>query len=293
MALLSMTGYGKSESLFEGVSCLVEVRSVNNRFLDVVCKLPKELSYFENEVKSCVKGKVLRGSINVSISLGNAESSCVPKSYNASAVEAILKMAEEMKTRYGLSGSLTVDQIFSFPNILQYDNLGEEEEALRKHLLSELDCALDKLILMRKEEGENLTRALCARIKILEQTLDEIEALEPLRIQIWKDKFLERLKNLMGDFEVDSARLLQEASIVADKLDINEEITRFRSHNKLFLAALDEGGAQGKKLNFILQEMGREANTLGTKCQNAEIQALAIRLKDEIETLREQVMNIE
>lgn len=292
MSVISMTGYGKSESTFNGAACLVEVRSVNSRFLDIACKLPKELAYFENEVKGLVKAKLARGSVSVSVTLGTAEKSTVPQGYNAEAIEAYIRIAGEIKAKYGVSGEIKLEQVLAFPEVLRYDNAGSNDE-LQEHLTAEINKALDKLLAMREREGANLVKDLEARVATLETTLDEIKVLDPERITVWKEKFQERLKTLLGEVELDPARVIQEASIVADKLDINEEITRFKSHNKLFLAALNDSGAQGKKLNFILQEMGREANTLGTKCQDARIQALAIRLKDEVETMREQVCNVE
>ncbi len=293
MSVISMTGYGKSESSFNGAPCLVEVRSVNNRFLEVSCKLPKEIAYFELEIKSLIKTKLARGSVNVSVSLGAKDQNSIPQTYNVDAVESILRIAGEIKNRYHIAGEVRLEHILSMPDILLFNNDNTDTKVLEQHLLVEIQKALDALLTMRLHEGENLVRDLEAHVEILENTLDKIKTLDPQRIVIWKDKFQERLKTLLGDVELDPVRLAQEASIVADKIDINEEITRFKSHNKLFLSALHDSGAQGKKLNFILQEMGREANTLGTKCQDAQIQALAILLKDEVETMREQVMNIE
>lgn len=293
MSLFSMTGYGKSESNFHGTPCTVEVRSVNNRFLDIVCKLPKELSYFEPEIKNIIKAKLSRGSLNVVITLGANESSSIPRSYNKELVEAILNIAKNIQETHNIQGEVRLEHLLNQPEIFSYKNDSSLEDAFSSHIANELEKALSALIEMRKIEGENLKKDLLTRLDTLENTLDKIEPLDPLRIISWKEKFQERLKVLLGETEIDPARILQEASITADKLDINEEITRFRSHNKLFLKAIQEGGSQGKKMNFILQEMGREANTLGTKCQDAEIQSLAILLKDEIESMREQVMNLE
>ena len=156
-----------------------------------------------------------------------------------------------------------------------------------------LNRALQSLMQMREKEGLNLKKDLEARVYEMDKVLDEVRVLDPERIVEWKQKFEERLKALVGEAGLDPVRVTQEASVIADRLDINEEITRFKSHNKLFLSTLELGANQGKKLTFILQEMGREANTLATKCQSAKIAALAIRLKDSVETIREQTMNIE
>ncbi len=293
MSLFSMTGYGKSESDFNGMPCTVEVRSVNNRFLDIVSKLPKELAYLETEIKNLIKSKLARGSVNIFITLGGNETASIPSSYNKELVEAIVKIANDIQNTYKINGEIRLEHLLNQPEIFSYKNDSSKEEALCKHILNETEKALDALIKMRKVEGDNLEKDLLKRLNVLDSTLDKIAVLDPLRIVSWKEKFQERLKALMGETEIDPARILQEASITADKLDINEEITRFKSHNLLFANAIKEGSSQGKKLNFILQEMGREANTLGTKCQDAEIQSLAILLKDEIESMREQVMNIE
>lgn len=293
MSLFSMTGYGKSESDFNGMPCTVEVRSVNNRFLDIVSKLPKELAYLETEIKNLIKSKLARGSVNIFITLGGNEAASIPSSYNKELVEAIVRIANDIQNTYKINGEIRLEHLLNQPEFFSYKNDSSKEEALCKHILNETEKALDALIKMRKVEGENLEKDLLKRLNVLDSTLDKIAHLDPLRIVSWKEKFQERLKALMGETEIDPARILQEASITADKLDINEEITRFKSHNLLFANAIKEGSSQGKKLNFILQEMGREANTLGTKCQDAEIQSLAILLKDEIESMREQVMNIE
>lgn len=293
MSLLSMTGYGKSESNFQDTTCSVEIRSVNNRFLDITCKLPKELSYLESELKNIVKSKISRGSLNLFVTLGSGNSSSIPRSYNKELVEAYLQIAKEIQAKHGISGEVHLEHILSQPDLFTYKNDSTKEKALCEHLIQEVDKAVDALIQMRIIEGKNLEKDLLNRLEILNKTLDKIEILDPERIVSWKEKFQDRLKVLMADTEIDPSRILLEASITADKLDINEEITRFRSHNNLFAKAIQEQGPKGKKLNFILQEMGREANTLGTKCQDAEIQSLAILLKDEIESMREQVMNIE
>ena len=293
MAVLSMTGYGKTEFYFKDKQCTIEIRSVNNRFLDIVTKIPKEISFIENDLKALVKSKLYRGTINISITLKTSETEAIPVSYNEKAIEALLKITNEIKAKYNVTGNVSIENILTLPDILIYENNSEDSVLLKEKILENTEIAVQDLIEMRKQEGANLILDLKKRILHLEQLLDEIKILDPRRIVSWKEKFQERLKILLNDTEIDETRLLQEASIIADKLDINEEITRFKSHNKLFLSILEASGAQGKKLNFVLQEMGREANTLGTKSQDAKIQALAIELKDEVESMREQIMNIE
>ncbi len=292
MAILSMTGFGKSESMFNGISCVIEVRSVNNRFLDISCKLPKNLAYLENGFKNQIKDKLVRGSVIFSVTLGAGTAGNIPVSYNETAIEKFVAITKAMQTKFGVSGEIKLEHILALPEVLQFTDSGDDKEALEKHLAAELDKALDQVNEMRAKEGANLAVDLTNRVNHLNDVLSKVEVLDPQRIENWKVKFRDRLKVLLADTEIDEVRLLQEACIMADKLDIHEEITRFKSHNKLFLNALKEGGAQGKNLGFILQEMGREANTLGTKCQSAEIAALAIELKNEVECIREQSLNI-
>lgn len=288
-----MTGYGKVETTFNNHTIVIEIRSVNNRFLDISTKIPKSLSHYDFELRNRIKNKVTRGSVFLSITMDSGESGNIPTTYNESAVKAFIDIANDIKEKFNIEGNVHLEHLLSLPELIQYSDDSSNQEELEKQLASHLDTAIDQLIEMRKKEGENLVIDLKNRISTINNILNDIEKLEPNRISDWKEKFEERLKGLLQNLELDPIRLIQEASVVADRLDITEEIIRFRSHNQLFLNALQAGGSQGKKLGFILQEMGREANTLGTKCQCAQIAALAIQLKDEVETIREQVMNIE
>ncbi|MDR1759080.1 MAG: YicC family protein [Fibrobacter sp.] len=292
MSVISMTGYGKSESVFENASYSVEIRSVNNRFLDITCKLPKAVAFAETALKNLIKSRIQRGSVNVFVNIGQNEKGEAPATYSKQVVEAFLKISSEIQSAYAVPGQIQLEQILTLPGVLQYNENSANDAGIEKFLVKELDKAITSFNAMRAEEGKNLAQDLQMRIEKIESILNRIETLDSGRIPYWKNKFQERLKTLLADVEIDPVRIIQEASIIADRLDITEEIIRFRSHNKLFIAALGEESS-GKKLGFILQEMGREANTLGTKCQNAEIAALAIQLKDEIETIREQTMNIE
>ncbi len=298
MSIISMTGFGKSESTLNGTTCVIEVRSVNSRFLEISSKIPKNFAYLENDLKAIIKDKLARGSVNLSITLGEGAVGNIPLCYNKTAVSKFVEitkdMLNEMQAKYGnlIEHEIKLEHILAIPEVLQFTDVGADNEAWAAHLKNELSKALDGVIAMREKEGANLAADLTKRVAHLEDVLAKIEVLDPQRIETWKVKFKERVDALMKDSEIDDVRLLQEACIMADKLDIHEEITRFHSHNKLFLDALKKGGAQGKNLGFILQEMGREANTLGTKCQSAEIAALAIELKNEIECIREQSLNI-
>ena len=288
-----MTGFGRSESTWGDAPFTIEIRSVNNRFLEVGCKLPKPLAHLESLVRNTVRGRLTRGSITCIVSMGMGDKDTISMTYQDHLIQEYLRIAREIQKKYGVSGEVGIQQILALPDLVQFIDSGANAKELEQHLVCELEKALDVLCAMRKHEGANLAADLRSRVLRLDEILDQVQTLDSGRIAYWRDRFQTRIQELMGDSGLDPIRVLQEASIVADRLDITEEITRFRSHNQLFLHTLDEASNQGKKLNFILQEMGREANTLGTKCQTASIAALAIRLKDEVETIREQVQNIE
>jgi len=288
-----MTGYGRSDSSWRDAQFTVEVRSVNSRFLETSVKLPKSLVHLEALVRNTVRAHITRGSVSCAVTMNQGEKDSVPVAYNERLVTEFLRVTRELQAKHNLSGEITISNVLTLPDLFQFTDGGDDAKGLEAHLVSELEKALEALKKMRMEEGENLAKDLSARVARLDTILDEVAVLDPTRIQYWRDRFQSRVTELMGDSTLDPVRVLQEASIMADRLDITEEITRFRSHNQLFVKALSDGTNQGKKLNFILQEMGREANTLGTKCQTAQIAALAIALKDEAETIREQVQNIE
>lgn len=288
-----MTGYGRSDSTFADAPFSVEVRSVNGRFLETSVKLPKNLAHLETVVRSAVRAQINRGSVSCFISMTQGEKGNVPTGYNQALVIEYLRIAKLIQSEHRIPGDVTIREILALPDLLQFTDGGDLSKELEAHLLAELDKALEALKNMRLQEGMNLAADLRSRIANLDHMLTQIAKLDPERITYWRDRFQARVQELMGESTLDPVRVLQEASVIADRLDITEEITRFKSHNQLFLKALDESANQGKKLNFILQEMGREANTLGTKCQTAAIASLAIALKDEIETIREQVQNIE
>ena len=288
-----MTGYGKRESTINGVSCQIEIRSVNGRFLDVSCRLPRHLTGLENAIRTSIRTRLARGSVTCSVNLGAGERETVPVSYSEPLIREYVRLAQEIQQKFGLAGEVRLENVLALPELFSYSDSATNAGDLEAHILSEIDKTLDAVVEMRLHEGANLALDLRTRVHKIEGILERIAILDPARIQYWRDRFSERIKILMGEAELDPVRVVQEASIIADRLDITEEITRFKSHDKLFIAALDESANQGKKMNFILQEMAREANTLGTKCQSAEIASLAILLKDEVETIREQVQNIE
>jgi len=272
----------------------IEIRSVNNRFLETQLRLPRSLFALEVPLRNLIREKLHRGSVQCTVTVGSGEKMAAPDSYQPAIVRGLLQVCRKMQEDYpDIQGALTLDRILEIPDVIVWSDLLHEEEGLEFHLQSLMQEALQELQIMRAEEGANLRQDLLCRIKHLDELLDQVTAQLPGRIESVRDRMKERITQLLRDQEVDEVRLIQEVSLLADRLDISEEITRFRSHNQLFRQSLEDSGPHGKKLNFILQEMGREANTMGTKSQHPDIAHLAVACKEEVEMIREQVQNLE
>ena len=290
----SMTGYGRAEKSAKGLTVTAEVRSVNSRYLEVSSRLPRSLSARENDIKELVKSKLLRGKISIALNLVEENGSEISVTINTAAAKAYFKLLNDLKKAIKSRETVTLDHVLKFPEVLEapgVDGDDEKEWATAKEaLLSALDGAVD----MRRQEGEELRKDLKARVRQIDATLDMIDKLAGGRVAEEKARLQERVAELVADPAViDAKRLELEISIIADRLDVTEECVRFRSHNKFFLHGLENEEGSGRKLNFLTQEMNREANTIGSKANNAEIAHHVVGIKEELEKIREQLQNIE
>lgn len=300
MAIVSMTGFGKVEGMLEGRPLSVELRAVNGRFLELSVKLPRELSQFEGAVRSLLQGRLSRGSVQCVVLWGGAgERGAVATGVDRNVAAQYLKMGNELWSE--LAGrrlplreqELTLYELMQLPGVLTTGEESSDGEERWRVLLPLIEAALERLLEHRRAEGGNLERDLRNRLLRLDALLDGVERELPARLAQAKLRLEQRVAELLGEQELDPQRMHQELALLVDKIDITEEVVRFRSHNALFEASLSAEGAQGRRLGFLLQEMGREANTLGTKSQHAELQHLAIALKEELEMMREQALNLE
>ncbi|MGL1936665.1 MAG: YicC family protein [Fibrobacterales bacterium] len=292
MALQSMTGFGKSETRYKDMEISLELKSVNNRYLESNLRIPRTLSPYENEFKKLIQQKLIRGSVSLSINISSETPSLIPAGYNKALVKSYLKIATDIQKAHKIPGEVTIDQILQLQDLITYSKTELNGDLLAKQVKKQLNEALKQLIEMRSAEGDNLKKDILARIDLMDSTLKEIKKLTPKRAKDTRDKLLKRVEELMGKATLDENRLIQEISIIADKIDVTEEIVRFESHIKAFKSALKSNGPHGKKLNFLLQELLREANTLGTKSNFPEMSHRTVILKEEIETIKEQVLNI-
>jgi uncharacterized protein (TIGR00255 family) len=290
----SMTGYGQGQASRKKTTAVAEVRTVNNRYLEVSSRLPRTLALRENDVKELIRTKLSRGKISVSITLNTGSADELPVKVNLAAAKAYHKLLTDLKKSMKLQGAVTLDHLLKFPEVLETDAIDqddEEEWALARQALVE---ALDNVAEMRKREGGELLKDLVHRLRIIETTLDKIELMAKERLPQERERLLVRLHEILEDKRIiDNNRLEMELAIFADRLDLTEECVRFRSHNKFFLKALETEEGAGRKLNFLIQEMNREANTIGSKANHADIAHLVVEVKEELEKIREQLQNIE
>jgi len=291
--IASMTGFGRAVLKQDDIEVTVEVRSVNNRFLDISLRAPRLLANYEQKIKDLI-GKVLsRGRVSLTITIANGNEAVNNLSLNRPLAQAYLRLAEDLKKELNLSGNLSVEQLLQLPDIINADIPPEENDKYWRVTEIGLNEALTSLQEMRRQEGEELRKDFTSRINNLEQLLSRVEAMAVDRPQAELEKLRQRVKMLLKDDKVEESRLEMELAFLADRLDVTEECVRFHSHNKAFLQMLEDEQAPGRKLNFLLQEMNREVNTIGSKASSAEISHLVVEIKDEVEKLREQVQNIE
>ncbi len=289
----SMTGYGRGEVSAKGMNVAVELRSVNSRFLEVSTRLPRSLSIRENEIKEIIRKRVSRGKINLLVVVERENDGDIPVRVNASAAKGYYKLLNELRKTVKLKQTVRLEHLLQFSEVLEpleIENTDEKEWAL---VQKALDKAVDTLLTMKRNEGEELGKDFRHRIGILEKKLTQIEKISVEQVPTERIRLRERIQQLLEKENIDEGRLEMELAMMADRLDVTEECVRFRSHNKFFLDALANDEAAGRKLNFLIQEMNREANTIGSKSSAAEIAHLVVNIKEEIERIREQLQNIE
>nr|WP_240951392.1 YicC/YloC family endoribonuclease [Caldanaerobacter subterraneus] len=291
LMIKSMTGYGRSDVRDRGYEISVEIRSLNHRFLDVNIKLNRLLSRLEERVREFVSEKIKRGRVDLSISFDVYDKTLSFIKIDEPLLEEYLKAFSEVKAKFDLKGSITVSDLIDLPEVIKLENEEVNLEEVWEILRIALDDAIGKLIDMRLKEGIKLYDDVTKRIKKVSEIVGEIEGLSLVMVEDYRKKLEQRIKEL--GVEVDPVRISMEVALIADKSCIAEEITRLKSHISQFRSSLNEEGPIGKKLDFILQEMNREANTIASKAIDYRISSKVIDLKDEIEKIREQVQNIE
>lgn len=291
--VLSMTGYGRAGALLHGRDIKVELRSVNARFFEYSSRLPRSCAFLEDKLKKLVAARVSRGKVELSLSIQTVTAADTVVSVNWPLAEGYRTALDEMARRMEVKNDVTVGMLARFPDVLVQTAAPTDEEELWQDVRGVAEQAVDAFVAMRAAEGEKLKADIAGRLTTIETLVAQIEADSAGRVQAYSDKLYARLQELLGDRTIDEARLVTEAAIFADKTAIDEETVRLHSHVAQYREILQLEEPIGRKLDFLTQELNRESNTIGSKCQDVAITRLVVELKSEIEKIREQIQNIE
>lgn len=291
----SMTGYGRGEQSFDGFQVTVELRAVNNRYLDCTVKMPRAYIFAEDAMRARVQAGVARGKVDVFVTIARDHGDDVVVTVNEelakSYVEAIQKLYELGLGRARREYYPT--DLARFPDVLTVEKRAEDLEQVKERLLTVLDLAIEDFNAMRSTEGERLAADILSRADRIEDLLGRVEARSPQTVADYRAKLAAKMQEILQNVQIDEGRLLTEAAIFADKVAVDEETVRLHSHLGQLRELLSGGGAVGRKLDFLIQEFNREANTIGSKCSDLEITRYVVDIKAEIEKIREQVQNLE
>jgi uncharacterized protein (TIGR00255 family) len=289
----SMTGYGRGEVTSGDLTVAVELRSVNSRFLEVSSRLPRSLALRENEIKEIIRRTIVRGKIGVVVSSDRGNGDAVTLKINPTAARAYYRLLNDLRKTLKMRETVKLQHLLQFSEILKQGEETPSDEKEWDATRVALEAAVADLQSMRRKEGGELENDFRTRVALIDQRLSVVEQLSTAQVPRERERLRERIRQLLDGEPHDEGRLEMEIALLADRLDVTEECVRFRSHNKFFLEALEAGDAAGRRLNFLVQEMNREANTIGSKSSAQEIAHLVVGIKEELERIREQVQNIE
>jgi uncharacterized protein (TIGR00255 family) len=288
-----MTGYGSAKGTVAGFAITIELRSVNNRYLDLGIKLPRGFLFAESEIKNYIQKKVSRGKLDFFLTLDSVESDQTRIRVNTRLAQAYRDAITEIGQNLELPASISALDIARFPDVLSLEKEELDQDAFLQQLFPLLDTALEDFNAMRAREGEKLAEDLLQKADHIEEMVQAVERQAPNTVSAYRERLETKLREVLADTSAVEERMIAEAAIFADRVATDEETVRLHSHLSQFRKLMEEGSPIGWKLDFLIQEFNREANTIGSKCQDSEIAYLVVELKSEIEKIREQVQNIE
>ena len=289
----SMTGFGRCEVLKDSRKFTVELKSVNHRYLDVNIRMPKKLNFFETSIRTLLKSYADRGKVDIFITYEDLSQSEVSVKYNAALAAEYLKYLNQMAEEFSLDNDVRVSTLSRYPEVFTMEECSEDEDELWNGLKEALEGAFSQFVEMRTKEGERLKEDILLKLDLLSEQIRFIEERSPQIIAEYRTKLEEKMRELLEDTQIDDNRIAAEVILFADKICTDEEVVRLKSHIQHMKETLEESNGIGRKLDFIAQEMNREANTILSKANDLDISNRAISLKTEIEKIREQVQNIE
>ena len=289
----SMTGYGRHESVLHGRTLVIELKSVNNRYLACNVRLPRVYICAEDGVQRRIKAAISRGKVDVYVNIENNTEEAVSVTLNQPVAAGYMEALRTMADTFGLESNVSIDLLAKFPDVFKVDKVPEDLEELTADIHAVTEEALRDFDAMRSREGEKLEADLLGRLVTLENFTHQVEQRSPQTVADYRARLTAKLQEVLADRQLDESRVLTEAAIFADKVAVDEETVRLHSHIAQFREMLAGGSPIGRKLDFLIQEMNRETNTIGSKCNNLEISTIVVNMKAEIEKIREQVQNIE
>lgn len=291
--LKSMTGYGRGEVNGNGRSFLVEVRSVNNRYLDCNIRLPRVYTCAEDGMSKRVKQTITRGKVDVFVTIEATAEEPVKVTLNEGVAAGYRQALKEMAERFDLPDQTSTALLSHFPDVFRVEKVPEDLEALTQELYQAAELALVDFDAMRTREGEKLAEDLSSRLDTLERYTEQVEKRSPERVAAYREKLTARIMEVLEERQIDESRILTEAAIFADKVAVDEETVRLRSHIAQFRGMIAGGSPIGRKLDFLVQEMNRETNTIGSKANDLDMSTIVVDMKAELEKIREQIQNVE
>ncbi len=291
-AIYSMTGYGKGIAELNGLKVTVELKSVNHRFLDLNIKLPKVFTFAEDILRKTIQGAISRGHIDVYVNYEDTRESKKTLSIDYDLAEQYVLASKQLQEKGIAQNNFFTAELLRMPDVVMQVAKEEDEELLVNLLTSACKAAIENINAMKLREGAMLVKDIRVKIENILTTIPKIQELAPKTLQEYRTKLEERVKEYLKDVPIDEVKLINEVAFYSDKFCTDEEVTRLYTHINHFKSVLDDGGAVGKKLDFIVQEMNRETNTIGSKCNNAQITECVVYMKSEIEKIREQIQNL-
>ncbi len=289
----SMTGYGRSEQTIDSLNVTVEIKSVNHRYFEFSARVPREYGFLEEKLKKYCNSLITRGKVECYVSVEDLEEREMEVNVNETLAAGYVKALKELSERFGLKDDISAVTLSRYPDVITLHKASEDEERIWNAVKTVAETAVSKFIEMRETEGSKLRGDILSRADYIIECVEFIEGRSPETVREYNEKLKQRMKELLGDAAVDEQRLLNEAAIYADKIAVDEETVRLRSHISQLREFMNSSEAIGRKLDFLVQEINREANTIGSKAQDVDIAKKVIAIKAEVEKIREQVQNIE
>ena len=293
MEIMSMTGYGSAKGVVEGLGITAELKSVNNRYLDVSVRMPRGFLFAEDAIKAAVQRHISRGKVDVFLTVDASQAGDTVVRVNEPLLRAYLDALKSISQQYDLEDDVTAMSVSRFPDVLSVEKAEADQEALSAGLTALMEQALQDYDRMRLREGTKLREDVETRLQTIETLVSTVEAHAPETVAAYQARLQQKLEAVLESKDIEQARLITEAAIFADRIAVDEETVRLRSHIAQMRQMLAGGSPFGRKADFLIQEFNREANTIGSKCQNADIAKVVVDLKSEIEKIREQIQNIE